>query len=200
MSGLTFWRSVQLVPLPTVEEIPPYPPYIIVGGVTASVNTAAATWNMPITQYCMNSKETTLQVQGHIPDSPRYKGKEKPVPKDLTSIVTGGPLASVNLKKDLSVSNIVVDVEHIAFLGRSQQILPAESQSPSRGKSRLYPLQACYIIHYGHISASTPQQSPARGPKFGSKRKSSPTSLTETERASKKAKTQSKENSSATTA
>lgn len=101
---------------------------MVLGGYATGVRKEAATWNMLIKQYCMASKDTSLPISARIPDSPRYKDKDnKPVPRDLASVIATGPLTGIDLKKDQSVANVNVDVEHIAFVGLAAKVVPTDS-------------------------------------------------------------------------
>lgn len=135
LKGYNFMADIlYLVRLP-LTELPPQPPFTIIGGPATEVDLSSATWKMDVSQYTFNAKDAPLCVHAHIPDAPRFKDKPKPIPSDLQHVTFGGLLKDVKCSKDGIPSDIIVHGDHIRFHGRMQTIVPSSLPKATDQKS-----------------------------------------------------------------
>lgn len=116
--------------LPDVKILPTSKPYLTFSGMVTNADEKIAAWDMSLAPYCGFVQNSQLPIRANILDSPRWKGNNKPVPRNLTNISAEGWLYDTIRNADARIEQYVVSVQNITFFGKAQSlVLPATPSS-----------------------------------------------------------------------
>ncbi|KAI0091062.1 hypothetical protein BDY19DRAFT_679904 [Irpex rosettiformis] len=123
---------VYLIPLPDGTD-PRHAPYVHVAGTVEHSNGSECFINSSAHLIGIETSENlSFPVTGYFPDSPRYKHGKKPVPRERTITAFGGWLTGTTGRSEhMAPETFRAQVESVAFLGHSAQVVPHPFQTES---------------------------------------------------------------------
>lgn len=110
------------VPVPELQALPHgVIPYFLAGGVVTKPDKGAATWDMPLQFFSMGQNDVgNVVVRANIPDTPRWRNKDKVMPSNQSTVTQHGPLAEFVLHDQSNrLSRIDMMIKEVCFMPRS---------------------------------------------------------------------------------